>query len=111
MADSNGRVEFEAVLADDETDGDVRLGTLALSADGMLAVVDAALRERIILDSLVQGVNAKDVFHVRTPSGPGAVATAVSSRAVRRTEAQFIAALIDYVERYHGVRLRPLLTV
>jgi len=105
MANSETGIEFDAVLVDEDHDGDVPLGRVALSLDGMLSVVQAGSRERAVLETVVASVNAKPCMHVRTPSAPNAGASSVSSRPVQRSEPAFVGALVDYVARYHDLRL------
>ncbi|HEX5372144.1 MAG TPA: hypothetical protein VFW84_05360 [Aquabacterium sp.] len=88
---------------DDDDDGWTDLGQLTLSADGLLSVkAITAPTVRAKVEEFVKLTNDKPGLHMDTAPLPGSPQFAVASRFIARGEPDFLAAIVDYADKYYG---------
>lgn len=98
-------ITFDVFLVDDETDDQTRIGQVEFGPNGMLTVLEATPDQENFLYSTVDTINKKDVMVEKLAPGPDAPRYSVSSRAVARTDKDFLPVLQNYLKTYYGLIL------
>jgi hypothetical protein len=105
MADETAVQSLSVYQPDAETGAETVIGKVDMAADGRLKLRAAIPAHKKALAALVQNLNGKDVLHLDVPPGPDDPRFAVSSRPVARGDADFLAALNEYVGKYYKLSL------
>ncbi len=96
---------FEAIEHDE---GKQRsLGIVTMDANGVLCIVSMQPDESEQLQTIVDELNAEDTLHEEAVPPAGARQFEVFTRPIPRGAEGFVPALLDHLQRYHGIELRP----
>ena len=96
---------FDVYSVDEDTDEETRIGKVEYGPGGMLAVLEADPDQAEFLNNIADNLNRKDVMVEKLPPGPEAPRYGLSSRAVQRTDPDFLPVLQNYLKTYYGLSL------
>ena len=97
---------FDVVLASNEREHII--GRVEADPSFELKIVTALDKHRPFLEETVQEMNKKDLMHVEVAPPEGSPKFTLYSRAVTRTEAEFLTELLSYLKKYYDLTLRPV---
>ena len=96
---------FDVYSVDEDTDEETRIGKVEYGPGRMLEVLEAVPDQAEFLTNVVDHLNRKEVMMEKLPPGPEAPRYEVSSRAVQRTDPDFLPVLQNYLKTYYGLSL------
>jgi hypothetical protein len=105
MAESTPALEFNVIQVDDDSDAETPLGRVAVDPGGGLRLLRSEPGRDAFLQGMVAAMNAKPALHVRVPAPAGSPPFTVWTRAVKRGDGDFLAALKDHLRHYYDVKL------
>ncbi len=89
---------------DEDTDEEIRIGKAEYGPGGMLTVVQADPDQAEFLNNVADNLNRKVAMVEKLP-GLESSRYGLSSRAVQRTDPEFLAVLQNYLKTYYGLSL------
>jgi hypothetical protein len=96
---------FDVYSVDEDTEEETLIGRVEYGPQGRLGLLDAEPAQAERLASVVDGINRKEVLVEKVSPGPDAPRYSTSSRAVKRTDKEFLPALQRYLRQYYGLSL------
>lgn len=96
---------FDVYSVDEDTEEETLIGRVEYGPRGRLGVLDAEPAQAERLATVVDGINRKEFLVEKVTPGPDAPRYGTSSRAVKRTDKEFLRALQQYLRQYHGLSL------
>lgn len=98
---------YDVIQHDDDDNTERSLGVVTLDATGMLGIVSLEPDEDEQLQTIVEELNDEDTMHEDAQPPEGARQFEVFSRMIKRGTDGFVPALLEHLQRYHGIELRP----
>lgn len=96
---------FDVYSVDDDTEDETLIGRVEYGPEGRLGLLDVEPAQAERLASVVDGVNRKESLVEITSAGPDSPRYGTTSRAVKRTDKEFLQALQKHLRQYYGLTL------
>ncbi len=104
MAGKKSKQRFTVFLQDEGEGHETPIGKIEIDENVNLKLVDV-VEPKEFLVKLINEMNAKNEIRVETPTSAEMPRYANRSRIVSRGDPEFLFAMREYLEKYHGIRL------